>query len=275
MLAEVSVIIPTWNRAETIETAITSALRQTLPPLEILVCDDGSTDGTEKIVAAMGDNRVVWCPGPHGGQAAIPRNRGLARSRGEWIAFLDSDDEWLPEKLERQIEGATRLGCRAAAGNAGRKVPGKGVRGLVAAWKKERLSFRDLLVTNRIVSSTVVIHRSLLASVGQFPDQPQLVVGEDYAFWLRVAVLTDFAFILESQVIYRDDAVHSIRRRGKGPFVVRKHVLESFVDWCARERIDDRYREEAKKGLAPLGVIRANIARHCSEFRDRTGRERS
>lgn len=275
MLAEVSVIIPTWNRADTIEAAIGSALCQTLPPLEILVCDDGSTDRTEEIVAAIGDERIVWCPGPHGGQAAIPRNRGVGQSGGEWIAFLDSDDEWLPEKLERQIGLATQLGCRAVASNAARKVPGRGVRGTVVAWKKEKLSFRDLLVTNRIISSTVVIHRSLLASVSRFPEHPQLVVGEDYAFWLRIAVFTDFAFVAEPLVLYRDDAKHSIRRTGRGPLTVRKHVLESFVDWCLEEEVGEVYSEGAKKALAPLGVITSNLVRRCSEWRDRLGRPTS
>ncbi len=275
MNAGISIIIPTWNRAETIEAAIRSALCQTLPPLEILVCDDGSDDGTEEIVAAVGDERVVWCPGPRGGQAAIPRNRGLARSRGEWIAFLDSDDEWLPEKLEKQIELATRLGCRAAASNAARKVPGRGVAGTVVNWKKETLSFDDLLVTNRIVTSTVVIHRSLLPSVGRFPEQQHLAVGEDYAFWLRVAVFTDFAFVAQPLVVYRDDAAHSIRRTGRGPFAVRKRVVENFVDWCRQEGISDTYSQGARKAMAPLNVIKSNLVRRCSELRDRRAGQRS
>src|SRR5262245_1813867 len=100
---KISVIIPTWNRAQSVKRAISSALRQTHPPHEILVCDDGSTDNTEEVVRAMGDSRVRWIAGPHAGCPAVPRNRGIAASKGDWIAFLDSDDAWLPEKLEAQI----------------------------------------------------------------------------------------------------------------------------------------------------------------------------
>src|SRR5262249_7122187 len=99
----VSVIIPTWNRAATVMAAVESALAQTHAPLEVLVCDDGSSDDSAQRVGALPDPRVRWLPGPRGGRPAIPRNRGIAAARGEWLAFLDSDDEWLPDKLERQL----------------------------------------------------------------------------------------------------------------------------------------------------------------------------
>ena len=98
----VSVIIPTYNRQHTLLAAIQSALSQTLPPLEVLVCDDGSTDGSAEAVAALDDPRVRWLTGPHAGYPAVPRNRGLREARGEWVAFLDDDDVWLPEKLAVQ-----------------------------------------------------------------------------------------------------------------------------------------------------------------------------
>ena len=90
----VSVIIPTWNRAHTLPRAIESVLSQSLPILEVLICDDGSTDGTAEAVMAMArqDPRIRWLPGERGGRPAIPRNRGIRESRGEWLAFLDSDD---------------------------------------------------------------------------------------------------------------------------------------------------------------------------------------
>lgn len=100
----VSVVVPVWNREGTIERAIRSALEQTQPPLEVIVCDDGSTDGTADILRRLAreDPRVrVISAGRSGGPAA-PRNRGLGHAEGEWVAFLDSDDEWLPGKLQVQ-----------------------------------------------------------------------------------------------------------------------------------------------------------------------------
>src|SRR5690606_38869541 len=105
-MVKISVIIPTWNRAETLGKAISSALNQTLSPYEVIVCGvDGSPD--QKVVNSIKDPRVRWIEGGKDGLASIPRNRGIKASKGEWLAFLDSDDEWLPEKLEKQFKRAT------------------------------------------------------------------------------------------------------------------------------------------------------------------------
>jgi glycosyltransferase involved in cell wall biosynthesis len=98
----VSVVVPTFNRAELIQETIESVLRQTTPAHEIIVVDDGSTDSTCAVVRAYGD-RVVLLRHDRRGPAAA-RNRGLERATGDWIAFLDSDDVWMPTKLEKQLQ---------------------------------------------------------------------------------------------------------------------------------------------------------------------------
>src|SRR5438552_105599 len=118
MIETVSVIIPTWNRAATIGQAIRSALDQTHPPFEILVCDDGSTDNTEEIVRLFGNPKLVWLPNKRAGRPAIPRNAGLRNYRGEWVAFLDSDDEWAENKLEVQLAIARKRNVKALCTNA-------------------------------------------------------------------------------------------------------------------------------------------------------------
>lgn len=99
----ISVVIPAYNRADTIRLCLESVLKQTTSPLEIIVVDDCSTDETVAIVRSYDDSRIrcVVLPRNSGAQAA--RNRGIREAKGEWIAFQDSDDEWLPEKLEKQI----------------------------------------------------------------------------------------------------------------------------------------------------------------------------
>ena len=99
----VSVIIPTYNRAHLLPRALESVLAQTFEDLEVLVVDDGSTDGTEAVVTGY-DDRVRYLRQPQNAGVSAARNRGLREARGEFVAFLDSDDEWFPEKLARQVE---------------------------------------------------------------------------------------------------------------------------------------------------------------------------
>lgn len=233
-LDSVSVIIPTWNRAATLKRAIASALNQTFPPLEILVCDDGSTDNSEQIVKEIKSERVRWLTGTRGGCPAIPRNRGLQESKGTWIAFLDSDDEWTPEKLQTQFELVQTRNCKAVCSNAIRYVPGKGQVGNLIDWRQNRIDFTELLQDNKVVCSSVMIHREILNVTGGFPESHELKVGEDYALWLRVASITDFCFAEAPLVIYRDDPMQSVRAESPGHWVQKKRVLGNFIKWAAR-----------------------------------------
>ena len=101
-----SIIIPTYNRKKFLLRAINSIYHQSFQNFEILICDDGSSDSTMALVKSISqrDSRVRWISGKHSGGPATPRNRGLKFARGEWVAFLDSDDTWLPSKIEHQSE---------------------------------------------------------------------------------------------------------------------------------------------------------------------------
>lgn len=230
-MSDVSVVIPTWNRAAMLERAVRSALNQTLPPLEILVCDDGSSDDSRAVIEAMGESRVRWIDGPRAGRPAIPRNRGIRESRGEWIAFLDDDDEWRPEKLERQLALAKQLECFAICTNAARNVPGQVTSGAYLNWQCDRITFGDLLDVNHVVCSSAMVHQSLFENAHGFPEDAQLRVGEDFALWLRIASMTDFAFVADQLVVYRDDPANSIRRGAVDSWRQRKAVFASFLLW--------------------------------------------
>jgi len=106
---EISVIIPTYNRAELLKKAISSVLNQTFEDLELIIVDEASTDNTSEVVKDFmeGDNRIKYLRyKTNSGKPSIARNRGIAAAEGEYLAFLDSDDEWLPKKLEMQIKMA-------------------------------------------------------------------------------------------------------------------------------------------------------------------------
>jgi glycosyltransferase involved in cell wall biosynthesis len=114
MNPKVSVVIPTYNRATKVRGAVESVLAQTFSDLEVIVVDDGSGDDTGKILATTFADRIRYCAQANQG-ASVARNKGIAEARGEWIAFLDSDDQWEKEKLECQFKALERFGPRCGA----------------------------------------------------------------------------------------------------------------------------------------------------------------
>jgi len=243
MESQVSVVIPTYNRADTIEASIRSALHQTHPIWEVLVCDDGSTDNTESIVKSIDDVRVKWIPGEHIGRPASPRNHGVRASTGEWLAFLDSDDEWNTNKIKTQLAYAQEQGTLAISSNAYRFLPQQGIVGSLLECPKEILTFDDLLIVNNVVCSSAMIHSSLVPLVLGFPEESYCRGVEDYALWLRVASQTNFSFVNEPLVTYRDTPSTSIRALDENVWVQRRHTFHNFLQWAdpsfvGREYVD-------------------------------------
>lgn len=100
----VSVIMPSWNTAQYIQESINSVLNQTYPNWELIIVDDCSSDETDSVVLNISDDRIKYFKNEKNSGAALTRNRALREARGEWVAFLDSDDIWHPEKLEKQVQ---------------------------------------------------------------------------------------------------------------------------------------------------------------------------
>jgi len=259
-MPKVSVIIPTWNRGYIIEKTIQSVLNQTMSDLEVLVCDDGSTDDTFEIVKKINDPRIRLVTGVRGGRPAIPRNNGIREAKGGWLAFLDSDDEWLPEKLEKQLAMMAKEKTLAASSNAKRLIPDQGIVGNYLQLEKNRITFDDLLKTNEIITSSAIIHRDLVEKALGFPEEEELRTIEDYAFWLRIAMQTDFAFSAEPLVIYRDDMKNSIRgEEAADTLLQRKIVFGDFISWGKKqdgvEKYVDLINEQYENAIA-LRLIR-------------------
>ncbi len=203
----ISVIIATYNRAHYIAEAIRSAQAQTYPEVEIIVADDGSTDNTAEVVAGFGD-AVTYVRLPHRGQPAATRNAGLRVARGEFIAFLDSDDFFLPNKLALQLaafEGHPDAGLVYANGYYFRDHPehqtGHVLNGLPTPSGD---ALADLLRGNFLASPVVLIRRACLDEVGTFDERPDFFAVEDYDLWLRIAA--------HFPVIYAPGDVAAIRR---------------------------------------------------------------
>ena len=232
----ISVVIPTWNRAETIRLAIDSVLAQTHPVLEILVCDDGSTDATKKLISEYKNNKVIWIGGKHSGLPSVPRNRGLTQAKGSYIAFLDSDDIWLPDKLALQLERLLQDGDynTVITTNATIYNPTLNLEtgSLYTDFIDNSLfSLFCLFVDNKIVTSSVLIHSSLQRKVGFFPEAIGLRAYEDYAYWLRVATIGKFCYMPSTLVRYRDDPGSSVRSHSQNHFLKKMNVLINYYLW--------------------------------------------
>ncbi|MBN2509726.1 MAG: glycosyltransferase family 2 protein [Spirochaetales bacterium] len=183
----ISVIIPTYNRARLLGECLASVCEQTWADKEVIVVDDGSDDETREIVKSFSHIRYLQCG--HSGFPGIPRNTGAAEAQGDWLAFLDSDDVWKPDKLSAQYEyisGLERAGetCRLVHtreiwDRCGTTISQKG--------QKHRRSgdvFADALKKCMIGPSTVMMRKDTFFELGGFDET--LEIAEDYELWLRV-----------------------------------------------------------------------------------------
>ena len=212
----ISIIIPTYNRASLLPQAIESVLKQTYLGWELLVVDDGSTDNTEEVLQRYLSSKIRYVKCPHLGLPAIARNVGIREARGEWIAFLDSDDIWLPERLERQMEVVQRRrDASLVCTNAYRKTDetdSDDMKEYVSGPdRKAAIYFEDLVLENFVVTSTVLVRKDCLLELGGYDESRDLLASEDYDLWLRLSMHHKIEYLSEPLVIYRDVPEEGIR----------------------------------------------------------------
>ncbi len=206
----ISVVIPTHNRAHCLARAIESALGQSLPPARVIVVDDGSDDGSGELVRAQYPE-VELLRQARGGVSSA-RNRGILAARTEWVALLDSDDAWLPDKLYRQAEMLRRhpdsLLCHTDEiwiRNGRRVNPGR------RHAKPAGAIFTHCLPLCCVSPSAVVIHRSVFEAVGLF--DPTLPACEDYDLWLRIFCRYPIELVPDKLVIKYGGHADQLSRR--------------------------------------------------------------
>jgi glycosyltransferase involved in cell wall biosynthesis len=199
----VSVIIPTYNRANDIDRCLKSLQSQTYKNFEVLVCDDGSTDNTEEIVEKYNSILTIqYIKDENFGGPSRPRNNGIEKANGNVIAFLDSDDWWYPNKLEVSLsymEGFDLIHHKLDV-YTNLKKTNRVERGRVLIGDK----VKDLIINgNGIVNSSVIIRKSVVDLVGKITEEKNLIAVEDYDYWIRVAKVTDrFKYIDHSLGAY-------------------------------------------------------------------------
>jgi glycosyltransferase involved in cell wall biosynthesis len=198
-----SVIIPTHNRAHLLTRAVQSVLAQTLTHFELIIVDDASTDNTSRVVASIGDERIRYLRHETGRGGGAARNTGIHSATGEYIAFLDDDDEWLPDKLKKQADvfhrdigddlGVVVCGSKVQKGNAVREqIPRP--RGWVY---EDLLAFRFHTTT-----STLLVRKSCLDRIGAFDET--FLAFQEWDLLLRLSQEYRFDHVDEALHIYHE-----------------------------------------------------------------------
>lgn len=235
----VSVIIPSYNRAGLLAETLASVLGQTVAPLEILVIDDGSNDGTPTMLARQFPQVSVHSIA-HAGQGAA-RNVGIQYARGEAVAFLDSDDLWDPRFLEEMtaaLENSPRAGFVYCDYGIFRDARTIRERNLDTTEKLRGDIFPKLLETNFLCTGALLIRRACFALVGSF--DPSLPPVEDWDFWLRLARRCEADYVDAPLVRIRADPAHASRN----PQIIYSRNLQLFSK-LEREFPDDARRFHA------------------------------
>ena len=209
----ISVVIPCHNASRYLAATLKSVHAQAGYTLEVIVVDDGSTDGSAEVAEGFSSEVVVLRQTNQG--AASARNAGIARATHEWIAFLDADDLWLPGKLHSQFEQLARhAGARMCytawdVWSSCEPSPDAAYLADLEACAKDESRwsgasgwiYRDLLIDSAVWTSTVLLHRSLLDEIGLF--DPSLHLGEDLDLWLRASRTTPILRVCRPLALYR------------------------------------------------------------------------
>ncbi len=295
----VSVIIPTFNRAQFLERAISSVIDQTYPFIEIIIVDDGSTDETPSLVRSI-DWDLHYVATPHRGVSAA-RNRGIGEARGEWIAFLDSDDYWLCDKIEKQMlylytvfpddEAHERyLICHTDEIwiRNGKRINQSRKHMKYAGW-----FFKPSLNLCLISPSAVILNRSIFDSVGYFDESFEFV--EDYDLWLRITAQYPIGYLNERLTVkhggHEDqlsgsiDGIEKYRIRALEKIItsgtLRADYLEEalkvynrkasiYIEGC-RKRGKHREAKEIQERMLHLADITASVRNKSKSGYERIG----
>ncbi|MBI5471068.1 MAG: glycosyltransferase family 2 protein [Ignavibacteriae bacterium] len=201
MSERISVIIPTYNRKDLVVRCVESVLAQTLQPFEVIVVDDGSSDDTPPMLAARFGEKAKCIRLEHRGLPSIARNAGIDAAQGTHLAFCDSDDVWLPRKLEVQMSRLREHNCNCSCSDAFIDREG-GDRYLSHFKFVGRTLLHDLFRENFIITSSILLERAVVGSA-RFNTSAKLRGYEDYDFWLRLARDLQIDYVPEPLLIYK------------------------------------------------------------------------
>lgn len=238
-------VIPTYNHAHFLRMAIDSIYRQTFTQWEAIIVNNYSEDDTKTVVESFSDPRIQLVNFRNHGVIAASRNYGISLARGEYISFLDSDDRWYPEKLERSVTVLAKGGDVVCHGEA---------------WIKNNLEYRKvnygpakkaayeplLFGHNCLSTSAVTVRKSCIDQVGGFDEDPDCVTVEDYDLWLKLSK-AGFKFdfideILGEYNIHDSNNSHSVLRQLQAELTVLEKHFSLREEWSVVDKLRRRRR---------------------------------
>ena len=204
----VDIVITTFDRYEMLQEALESVANQSYPYWKCWIAEDGeSKEIYETVKPFLRDKRFVYLPGTHAGFPTVPRNRGIRQGMAPYVASLDDDDLWLPEKLEYQVAfleshpDCVLLGCNAFYWE------GKGDWNCSPLYFKKntlgKIGYNKMLIQNRIVHSSAIFRRTAVEKAGLYSERLIPPIGDDYELWLRIGALGEIWNLTEPLVIFR------------------------------------------------------------------------
>ena len=253
----VSVIIPTYNRAQLLVKALQSVFNQTYQRFEILVVDDNSSDNTSEIINNFNDNRIKYFRLSENQGAPAARNIGLKNATGELIAFLDSDDQWLETKLEKQIEmfnKDTNIGLVYT----GIKTINNNFTKITLPQKKGDLS-KSILIKNYVgTTSSVMIKKDLIDEVGGF--DLTFTSCQDWDLFIRLSQKCKFDFVKEPLVLYFEHSGARISTNSKSVVYGHLNIHKKYINLIKKLSISEIQKHYLNIGkiFMKVGILLVN-----------------
>ena len=257
-MISVSIVIPAYNAQEYIREAVDSALSQTYRHTEVIVVDDGSTDQTTEILQEFGQSIRLISQKNAGTAEAC--NAGVSAAKGEWVAFLDADDQWLPEKLERQVSRCARF----AISHTDSICFGANLQKEIRRSALQEMYFgrvlEKILIANFITKSTVMVARDVYVSAGGFSRAYDAV--EDWPLWMKICADYDLGYVAEPLTRYR---VHPQSKSMRARATDTAH-MRIIHDAFSEEGVGREFQWLKSRAIAESSSINAHYAASSGDW---------
>ena len=254
MADSIGVVIPTFNRPKQTIRAVNSVLNQTIRPSQIVVVDDGSdAENVSELEQGLSNLNVEFIKLNHSGNPGLVRNAGIERLKTSLVAFLDSDDYWMPKKIEVQLSLISELKIRAICSNA--LINTSDAPNLEYQSRSSgKISQKTLFKSNQIICSSVIIDRGILLEVSGFAEKNFVQGAEDYATWLRISTITNWYYTEKPLVVYSKEPIEHYSQHGS--IFPELQAYADFVQWKENRESLKNYKFRFTLKLIKLALMR-------------------